>query len=74
MTVEFDLAGMALQSAAEAIDEGALAGPVRADEPEPVAARKREIEAVERNKTAETLAEPRDLQQRFGHRARLSDR
>ena len=60
--VEHDIAAVVVQRAAQAVDEGALARAVRADQPEPFARGDGEIDAVERDKPAKPLAEPARLE------------
>src|SRR6202023_1882398 len=62
--VEGDAAGLVLQRAAQAIDEGALARAVWPDQPDPLAGGDRQVDAVERDKAAEPLAEPADGKER----------
>jgi hypothetical protein len=67
LAVEGDTAGLVLQRAADAVDQCALAGAVRADQAEALAARHRQVDAVEGDETAEAFAELIDVQQRSGH-------
>src|ERR1039458_1710160 len=62
--VEIDGAGFVLHRAADAIDQRALAGAVRPDQPEPLARLHLEIDAIERDEAAETFADVVDVQQR----------
>ena len=62
LPVEDHAAGLVAQCAAQAVDEGPLAGAVRSDQAEPLAGGDRQLDAVERDKAAEALAEPADLQ------------
>src|SRR5580704_8571142 len=71
LAVEDHGAGLVVQGAAEAIDQGRLARAVGADQPQPLAARDRQIDAVERDKAAKALAEARDFEQRLRHHASL---
>src|SRR5213592_2165658 len=61
--VKGDAAGLVPQRAAQAVDEGALARAVRPDQPDPLAGGDREIDAFERDKAAEALAEAVDREQ-----------
>src|ERR1700674_4119013 len=65
--VEVHRAGFVVQRAAQAIDQGALARPVGADQAEALAGLDREAYSVERDEAAEALAEILDLEQRRGH-------
>src|SRR5262249_919456 len=56
-------AGLAGEGAADAIDQRALAGAVRADQADAFASGNREINAVKRHEAAEAFAETFDLQQ-----------
>src|SRR6476469_7208975 len=60
--VETNAAGLVLQGAANAIDQRALAGTVRADQSEPLARLDLECDAVERDEAAEALADVIDVQ------------
>src|SRR5580704_1639346 len=62
--VEGDAAGLVLQRAAQAVDQRALARAVRPDQPDPLAGGDRQVDAVERDKAAEALAEPADGKER----------
>src|SRR5947207_522829 len=64
MPVEDDAAGLVAQGAAEAIDQGALAGTVRANQAEPLAGRDAQIDAFQRDETAEALADSADSEDR----------
>src|SRR4029077_16144288 len=56
-----------VEGAANAIDEGALARPVRADQPEAFSLRDVEIDAFERDEAAEPLPHGLDFEQGCGH-------
>src|SRR5437763_4650054 len=62
--VEGDAAGLVAQGAAQAVDESALAGAVRSDQPDPLALGNRQIDVLQRDKAAEPLAEAADRKQR----------
>src|SRR6476469_3750552 len=64
MAIEMHAALLVLQSAANAVDEGAFPRTVRADQPEPFARLHFKLDAIERNKAAEALADVVDVQQR----------
>src|SRR5215813_8577183 len=67
--IEDDIATVVVQHAGEAIDERALARAVGADQPEPLAVRDGEVDALQRDKAAKALAESADLEDRpFHHR------
>src|SRR5882757_1357398 len=68
LAVEGHAAALVLQRAADAIDQRRFARAVRPDQPEPLAWRDRQIDAVERDEPAEALADLVDLEKRFGHR------
>src|ERR1700683_988393 len=61
LAVEPHRAGFVGQGSADAIDQGALARPVRPDQADALARRDREIDAVERHVAAEALAQAGDL-------------
>src|SRR5271167_441292 len=67
--VEGDIAAVVVQRAAKAVDQRALARTVRPDQPEPLTGIDSEIDALERDKAAKTLAEPGDLEQRRHQRS-----
>src|SRR5690242_7939118 len=67
--VEADLAGVGGEEARQQVEGGGLAGAVRTDEPEHLAARHLEREIAHRLEASEALREPRDLEQRRGHEA-----
>src|SRR5262245_29989471 len=60
-------ARLVVERAAHAVDERTLARPVGADEPEALAGRHVEVDALERHEAAEALGEPPHLEQRRGH-------
>src|SRR5207248_5174126 len=62
--VERHRAGLVAQRAAQTIDQRALARAVRTDQPDPLAGGDRQIDALERDKPAEALAERADREQR----------
>ena len=72
--LERDGAGLVGERAAQAIDERALARAVRPDQAEALALGDVEIDAIERDKTAEALAEARYLQERTHAAASLPGR
>ena len=76
VAVETHAAGLVLQRAAEAVDQRALAGAVRPDQPEPLAGCDRADDVVERDKAAETFAEAADSQRSpaWQHRSVASTR
>src|SRR5438477_655494 len=59
--------GFVLERAADAVDQRRFSGAIRPDQAEPFAGQHGEIDAVERDEAAETLAHPIDLEQRLGH-------
>ena len=63
VAVEFDLADFIGQRAAQAIHQRRLSGAVRADQSDALARRNAEVNVIERDKAAETLAKSRDLEQ-----------
>src|SRR5450631_76890 len=63
LAVELDGAGVVLQGAADAVDQRAFAGAVRADEPQPFARLNLKIDAVESDKSIETLGDVVDVKQ-----------
>src|SRR5579864_9137945 len=66
--VEDDAAGVVAQGAAKTVDKRALARPVRPDQADAIARGDRQVDAFERDKAAEPLAETADLEQcRRGH-------
>src|ERR1700686_2910998 len=67
--LETDGAAFIGERPADAIDQGALARPVGADEADALAAPDRQIDAVEGDESAEALAQTRDLEQRPAHGA-----
>src|SRR5580704_1851280 len=71
LAVEDDRAGLVVQGAAEAIDQGRLARAVGADQAQPLAARDRQVDIVQGDKATKALAEPADLEQRLCHHASL---
>src|SRR5579872_7225735 len=62
-------AGLVAKRTGDAIDERALARAVGADEAKPLTGADVEIDILERDEAAETLAQPVDLQQRAVHAA-----
>src|SRR5262249_31791602 len=64
---EGDAAALVMQRAADAVDQCALAGPVGSDQADTLAIGDVEVDRVERDEAAETLAQLADLQQRLGH-------
>src|SRR3974390_3225443 len=71
LAVEQHAAVLVAQRAANAIDEGRLARPVRTDEAESLALRDVDIDAVECDEAAEALAELANLQEGLAHRFAL---
>jgi len=67
LAAEAHRTGLVDERAADAIDQGRLAGAVGADQADALALGDREIDAVERDEAAEALAQTRDLEQRLGH-------
>src|SRR6185437_5502807 len=61
---EADLPGFVVQCAAQAVDQRAFAGAVRANEPQPLSLRDSQVHVGQGDETAKALAEARDLQQR----------
>ena len=72
--VEADAAALRRDFAGEEADQRRLAGAVRADDGVEFAARNIERDGVGGDDAAEALGQAFDLQQRFGHGARLSNR
>src|SRR6478752_1611186 len=64
VAVEMYAALFVLQRAANAVDQCALAGSVRADQPDPFARLHLEFDAIERDEPAETLADVADVKKR----------
>src|SRR5262245_11544417 len=64
---EGNAAALVMQGAADTVDQRALAGPVGADQADTLAVGYVEVDRVERDEAAETLAQLADLQQRLGH-------
>src|SRR5262245_37268061 len=56
-----------MQRAADTVDQRALAGPVGADQADALAVSDAEVDRIERDEAAETLAKLADLQQWLGH-------
>src|ERR1044072_3669514 len=56
-----------IERAADAVDEGRLAGAVRTDQADALALGDGKIDAVERDEAAETFAQTRDFEQCAGH-------
>src|SRR5215813_14461743 len=56
-----------VERAAHAVNEGALAGAIRADEPEALAGGHVKVDPLKRHEAAEALGKPPNLKQRCGH-------
>src|SRR5689334_427849 len=64
MAIEMHTALLVLQGAANTVDEGAFSRTVRTDQPESLARLHFKLDAIERNKAAEALADVANVQQR----------
>src|SRR4029079_7195035 len=67
LTADGHGAALVMQRAADTVDQRALAGPVGADQADTLAVCDAEIDRIQRDEAAETLAQLADLQQRLGH-------
>src|SRR3974390_1245118 len=64
LPVKAPAAGLIRERAADAIDQGRFARPVRPDEPDALAFEHGKVDAVEGDEAAEPLAQPRHFEQR----------
>ncbi len=68
MPVEPHLAAIVAQRAAQAIDQRALAGAIRTDQPQPLTGRHTQFDIGQRDEPTEAFAQTRHRQQWVGHR------